>query len=70
MSSNSNRNTLCNVFGKVMHDDLLKRHMNSKHNIVSSTQHYGEKPSQYVNIMVDGQYKADNEIGTETFKVE
>ena len=53
-----------------MRDDHLKRHMNSKHNNVSSTQQCGEELSQNVNIMVDGQYKADNEIGTETFKVE
>ena len=42
MSSNRNKNTMCNVCGKVMRDDLLKRHMNSKHNNVSSTQHNDE----------------------------
>ena len=55
-----------------MRDDHLKRHMSSKHNNVSSTQHHGEQPSQYVNIMVDSQYKADdeNKIWAETFKVD
>ena len=55
-----------------MRDDHLKRHMNSKHNNVSSTQQCGEELSQNVNIMVDGQYKVDNEneTKTETFKVE
>ena len=49
-----------------MRDDHLKRHMNSRHNNVSSTQHRGEELSQNVNIMVDGQYKADDENETET----
>ena len=55
-----------------MRDDHLKRHMNSKHNNVSSTQDRGEELSQNVNIIVNGQYKADdeNETETETFKVE
>ena len=44
-----------------MRDDHLKCHMNSKHNNVSSTQHHGEEPLQYVNIMVDGQNKAHDE---------
>ena len=61
MSSNRNKNLMCNICGKVMRDDHLKRHMSSKHNNVSSTQHHGEEPLHYVNIMVDGQYKAHDE---------
>ena len=44
-----------------MRDDHLKRHMKLKHNNDSSTQHHGEEPLQYVNIMVDGQNKAHDE---------
>ena len=34
---------MCDVRGKVMRDDLLKRHMNSKHSNIGSTQDRGEK---------------------------
>ena len=43
-----------------MGDDYLKRHMN-KHSNVSSTLHHDEERLQYINLMVDGQYKADDE---------
>ena len=42
MSSNCHKNTICNVYGIVMRDDLLKRHMNSKHSNISRTQHNDE----------------------------
>ena len=44
-----------------MRDDHLKRHMNSKHSNVSSTLHRGEEHPQYMNIIVDSQYKAHDE---------
>ena len=71
MSSNRNKITMCNVCGKVIRDNLLKRHMNSKHSNIGSTQDYREKHSQCVNLMVDSQCKADdeNEIGTEILRL-
>ena len=44
-----------------MRDDLLKRHMNSKHSNNVSTQHHGQKRSQYMKLMMDSQYKTGNE---------
>ena len=61
MSSNCYKSTMRNECGKVMRDDLLKRHMNSKHSNVSSTLHRGEEHPQYMNIIVDSQYKAHDE---------
>ena len=45
---------MCNVCGKVMRDDLLKRHMNSKHNNVSSTQHNDEVKAEDSEIEESG----------------
>ena len=42
MSGNRHKNTICHVCGKVMHDDLLKRHMISTHSNIVSTQHNDE----------------------------
>ena len=53
MSSNRHKNLMCNVCGKVMRDDHLKRHMNSKHSNVSSSLHHSEKHPQYMKVMVD-----------------
>ena len=54
MSSNRHKNTMCNICGKVMRDDLLKRHMNSKHNNVSSTQHNDEVKAEDSEIEESG----------------
>ena len=61
MSNNRHKNLMCNICGKVMRDDHLKRHMNSKHGNVSGTLHHGEEHPQYMNFMVDGQYKSHDE---------
>ena len=52
---------MCNICGKVMRDDHLKRYMNSMHNNVSITLHHGKENPQYVNIIVDSQYKVYDE---------
>ena len=66
MSSNQNKTT--NICGKVICDDNLKRHMNSKHNKLSSTMWYREKGQQCRNLLDDS--KHNNESIAEGCKVE
>ena len=50
MSSNHNKNTMCNVCGKVMGDDLLKRHVNLKHSNTNIALSIMERNSPSVSI--------------------
>ena len=56
MSSNQNKTTMCNICRKVMRDNNLKLHMNSKHNKLSNTMQYREKGQLHSNVLVEFQH--------------
>ena len=68
MSSNRNKNTMCNVCVKVMCDDLLKRHMNSKHSNIGSTQHHWGVRQPIADLVIDNQY--NDEVKVEDSEIE
>ena len=56
MSKNRNITTMCNVCGKVMRDDHLKRHIDAKHSNVGSDLHHTEIQQQNNNPMITDQH--------------
>ena len=64
---------MCNICGKFMRDDLLKRHMNWKHYNVSSTHHHGEDLSDDL-LLYDGaklkfELQCDDEVYQKNIKI-
>ena len=67
MSCNYNKTAMCNLCGKVMRDDNLKKHKNRKHSNFDTSLHNGEvRP--IADLVIDNQY--NDEVKVEDSEIE
>ena len=67
MSSNRNKTAMCNICGKVMRDDNLKKHKSKKHSNFDTSLHHGEVRQPMTDLVIDNQY--NDEVKAEDSKI-
>ena len=68
MSSNRNKTAMCNICGKVMRDDNLKKRKSKKHSNVDTSLHHGEVRQPMTDLVIDNQY--NDEVKVEDSEIE
>ena len=56
MSYNRNKTTMCNICGKIMQDDNMKKHKSKKHSNLNTSLHHGDVRQPIADLVIDNQH--------------
>ena len=59
MSYDRNKTTMCNICGKIMRDDNMKKHKSKKHSNLDTSLHHEEVHQPIADLVIDNQHNDD-----------